>query len=60
MVEKLSHHCYGIPVEFDGVLEHLLVSIEFRATYQMFLVRGGVGHLSYCALTRFYMPLFLK
>jgi len=31
MVEKLSHHHSGIPVEFDGVLEHLLVGIEFRA-----------------------------
>jgi hypothetical protein len=31
MVEKLSHHRSGIPVEFDGVLEHLLVGIEFRA-----------------------------
>jgi hypothetical protein len=45
MVEKLSHHCSGIPVEFNGVLEHLLVGIEFRAMYQMFHVRGGVGHL---------------
>ena len=25
MVEKLFHHHSGIPVEFDGVLEHLLV-----------------------------------
>ena len=31
MVEKLSHHHSGLPVEFDGVLEHLLVGIEFRA-----------------------------
>ena len=31
MLEKLSHHGCGIPVEFDGVLEHLLVSIETRA-----------------------------
>jgi hypothetical protein len=31
MVEKLSHHCSGIPVEFDGVLEHVLVDIVFRA-----------------------------
>jgi len=31
MVEKLSYHCSGIPVEFDDVLEHLLVSIKFRA-----------------------------
>jgi hypothetical protein len=30
MVEKLYHHS-GIPVEFDGVLENLLVRIEFRA-----------------------------
>jgi hypothetical protein len=28
-VEKLSHHCSGNPVEFDGVLEHLLVVVEF-------------------------------
>ena len=27
-----SYHHSGIPVEFDGVLERLLVSIEFRAT----------------------------
>ena len=31
MVEKLSHHCSVIPVECDGVLQHLLVGIEFRA-----------------------------
>ena len=31
MVEKLSHRRSGIPVEFDGVLEHVLVGIEFRA-----------------------------
>jgi hypothetical protein len=31
-VEKLSHLHSGIPVEFDGVLEHLLVSIEFWVT----------------------------
>ena len=30
ILEKLSHHRCGIPVEFDGVLEHLLVRIEFR------------------------------
>ena len=30
-VEKLSHHHTGIQVEFDGVLEHVLVGIEFRA-----------------------------
>jgi len=29
---KLSHHRSGIPVEFDGVLKHVLVNIEFRAT----------------------------
>jgi len=32
LVEKLPHHCSGIPVEFDGILEHLSVGIEFRAT----------------------------
>jgi hypothetical protein len=31
MVEKLSHHRSGFPVEFDGVLELLLVGIKFRA-----------------------------
>jgi hypothetical protein len=31
MVKKLSHHRSGIPVEFDGVLEHLVVGIKFRA-----------------------------
>jgi hypothetical protein len=37
VVHKLPHHCSGIPVEFDGVLEHLLVGIEFRAFWQMLL-----------------------
>jgi hypothetical protein len=37
MVEKLSHHCSGIPAEFDGVLEHLLVGIEFRAVVEFFI-----------------------
>jgi hypothetical protein len=32
MVEKLSHHHSGIPVECDGVLELLLVGIEIKAT----------------------------
>ena len=31
MVENLSHHHSGISVEFDGVLEHLLVGIKCRA-----------------------------
>jgi uncharacterized metal-binding protein len=31
MVQKLSHHRSVIPVELDGVLEHLLLGIEFRA-----------------------------
>jgi hypothetical protein len=31
MVKNLSHHCSSMPVEFDGVLEHVLVGIEFRA-----------------------------
>jgi len=31
MVHKLSHNCSGIPAVFDGVLEHLLLGIEFRA-----------------------------
>jgi hypothetical protein len=30
-MEKLSHHRSGIPVEFDGVIELLLVGIGFRA-----------------------------
>ena len=30
MVEKLSHHRSGISVEFDGIIELLLVGIEFR------------------------------
>jgi hypothetical protein len=30
-MEKLSLHHFGIAVEFDGVFEHLLVGIEFRA-----------------------------
>ena len=47
MVEKLSHHCSGILVEFDGVLEYLLVGIEFRAIWKIILVRGGVWHLAF-------------
>jgi len=31
IVEKLSRHLSGIPVEFDGVFEHSLVGMEFRA-----------------------------
>jgi len=31
MVEKLSHYCSVIPLALDGVLEHLLASIKFRA-----------------------------
>jgi hypothetical protein len=31
MEEKLSYHCCAIPVQFDGVLEHLFVNIKFRA-----------------------------
>ena len=31
MMEKLSHHRSGIPVEFDDVLQHLLIGIEFKA-----------------------------
>jgi hypothetical protein len=34
------------PVEFDGILEPLLVGIEIRAMLRMFLVRGGVWHLA--------------
>ena len=41
MVEKFSHHHFGIPVEFDGVLEDLFVSIEFRAMQQIFFVHCG-------------------
>jgi hypothetical protein len=31
MVEKLSRHHSGIPVKFDGVLEHLLILLSFCA-----------------------------
>jgi hypothetical protein len=31
MVEKLEHHRSGIPLEFDDVLEHLLVGLKIRA-----------------------------
>ena len=31
MVEKLSYHHSGIPLELDGILENLLVGIKFRA-----------------------------
>ena len=60
MVEKLSHHRSGISVEFDGVLEHLLVGIEFRVLSQMFLVHGGVWHLANVHSLHSYMPVFLK
>jgi hypothetical protein len=30
ILEKLSQYHCGVPVEFDGVLEHLLVNIKFR------------------------------
>jgi len=30
-VDKLFHLHSGIPVEFDGVLEHLMFGIEFGA-----------------------------
>ena len=58
MVEKLPHHRSGIPVELDGVLEHLLHGIKFKAIQQMFLVLGGVWHLANCALTRFICASF--
>ena len=53
MVEKLSHNCSGIQLEFDGVLEHLLVCTEIRTMQQMLFILGGVWCLTYCALTRF-------
>jgi len=52
MVEKLSHHCSGIPVEFYGVLEHLLVGTELGVMQHVFIVHGGVWYLANCALTR--------
>lgn len=57
IVEKLSHRC-GIPVE-SGVLEHLLVRIEFKAIQQMsFLIHDGVWHLANRALNRFIYANF--
>jgi hypothetical protein len=56
---KLSHHRSGIPVEF-GVLEHLLVGIEFKAMQQMFFIHGGVGIWQIVHLLDSYMPIFLK
>jgi hypothetical protein len=43
---KLFHHCSGIPVEFDGVLEHLLVRIEFRAMVEFALTSFIHANLS--------------
>ena len=55
---KLSHHHSDNPVEFDCVLEHLLVDIEFWAIWQMFLIHGGAWHSAYCAVTRFIYASF--
>jgi hypothetical protein len=53
MVEKLSHHRSGIPVQFDGVLKHLLLSVEFRA-----MVEFGIWYIVHSLDS--YMPIFLK
>jgi hypothetical protein len=60
MVENLYHHCCGIPVAFDGVFQHWLVSFEFRAMLQMFLVNGGVDICQIVHSLNAYMPIFLK
>ena len=59
MVEKLSHHCSGIPVEFDGVLEHLLVCITFRAISRCSasIMEFGIWHILRSLDS--YMPIFL-
>jgi hypothetical protein len=53
MVEKLSHHRSGITVEFCGILEHLLVGIEFRA-----MVEFGVQNFMHSPDS--YMPFLFN
>jgi len=60
IVEKLSHHRSGISVEFDDVLELLLVRIEFRVMSQIFLVQSGVCHLANVHSLDSHMSVFLK
>ena len=52
-MEKLAHYHSGITVEFDGVLKHLLVGIEFRA-----MVESAIRHIVHSMDS--YMPVFLK
>jgi len=53
MVEKLSHYRSVIPVELDGVLEHLLVGIEFRA-----MLDFGIWKIVHSLDS--HTPIFLK
>ena len=53
MVEKLSHYHSSNPVESDGVLKYLLVSIDFRAMLE-FSIWQIVQSLDS------YTPIFLK
>ena len=53
MVKKLSHHQSVIPVELDGVLEHLLVGIKFRV-----MLEFGIWKIVH--LLDSHMPIFLK
>jgi len=60
VVEKSSHHRSNISVEFYGVLELLLLGIEFRVMSQVFLVHDGVWHMANVHSLDSYMPVFLK
>jgi hypothetical protein len=60
MVEKLSVHCSGIPVEFDGVLEPcwLVMSLRQRIRCSSSVVELGICHIVHSLDS--YMPIFLK
>jgi len=53
MVEKSSHHRSGIPIDTDGVHEHLLIGIEFRANLEF-----DIWHIVHSLNS--YMPIFPK
>lgn len=57
ILEKLSHHRCGIPVDFGSVLEHLLAGIEFRRCSSS-MVEFDVWHIVHSLDS--FMPVFLK
>jgi hypothetical protein len=60
MVEKLSHHHSGIPVEFDGVLEHLfwsVLSLGQCSRCSSSMVEFGIWHIVHSLDS--YMPIEL-